>query len=519
MTEANLPALIEQMLQPGFYPHAVTEPIQLIQTHVSYVLLTGDYVYKLKKPVNFGFLDYSTLEKRLHFCQEELRLNQQGAGELYLQVLPVTLLGEQYQLEGTGEVEEYALKMHQFPQDALFSELFAQGKLNEMHLQELGRVVAEYHAKAQTNDYIRSFGEVSQVRLAIDENYEQTLKYIGGPQTQQQFTETKEYTDKFFAQHSELFTSRIANNCIRECHGDLHLRNIALWHDKIMLFDCIEFNEPFRFVDVMYDVAFTVMDIEARGRKDLGNAFLNAYVEQTGDWEGLQVLPLYLSRQAYVRAKVTSFLLDDPGVSPEVKEEAAKTASAYYHQAWEYTKPKQGQIILMSGLSGSGKSTTARYLARQLGAVHLRSDAVRKHLAGIPLLERGGDEIYTPEMTQKTYHRLLRLGITLANQGWSVILDAKYDRQHLREEAIAALTEGNAQATQHQLPLQIIHCTAPLEVLQERLVNRTGDIADATADLLVSQLNQAEPFTDKEQPYIKILDTTQSLDTQLQGLI
>ncbi|GCL40213.1 adenylylsulfate kinase [Sphaerospermopsis reniformis] len=346
------------------------------------------------------------------------------------------------------------------------------------------------------------------MRLTINENYNQTLKYIGGPQTQQQFTETKAYTDNFFNQNPELFTSRITNNYIRECHGDLHLRNIALWHDKIMLFDCIEFNEPFRFVDVMYDVAFTVMDIEAKGRKDLANAFLNAYVEQTGDWEGLQVLPLYLSRQAYVRAKVTSFLLDDPSVPAAVKEEAAKTASAYYRQAWEYTKPKQGQLILMSGLSGSGKSTTARYLARKLGAVHLRSDAVRKHLAGIPLLERGGNEIYTPEMTQKTYDRLLTLGITLANQGWRVILDAKYDRQHLRQQAIN-------QATQHQLPLQIIHCTAPLEVLQERLVNRTGDIADATADLLVSQLNQAEPFTDKEQPYIKILDTTQPLEEQL----
>ncbi|MEA5576370.1 AAA family ATPase [Anabaena sp. UHCC 0451] len=512
MTEANLPALIEQMLQPGFYPHAVIEPIQLIQTHVSYVLLTGDYVYKLKKPVNFGFLDYSTLEKRLHFCHEELRLNQRGAGELYLQVLPITLRSEQYQLGGTEEVVEYALQMHQFPQDALFSELFTQGKLNEMHLQELGRVVAEYHSKAQTNDYIRSFGEVSQVRLAINENYEQTLKYIGGPQTQQQFTETKAYTEKFFTQRPELFANRVTNNYIRECHGDLHLRNIAIWHDKIMLFDCIEFNEPFRCVDVMYDVAFTVMDIEAKGRKDLGNAFLNAYVEQTGDWEGLQVLPLYLSRQAYVRAKVTSFLLDDPNVPAEVKAAAAKTASAYYHQAWQYTKPKQGQVILMSGLSGSGKSTTARYLARQLGAVHLRSDAVRKHLAGIPLLERGGEEIYTPEMTQRTYDRLLTLGITLANQGWRVILDAKYDRQHLRQNVIA-------QATQHQLPLQIIHCTAPLEVLQERLVNRTGDIADATADLLVSQLNQAEPFTGKEQPYIKILDTTQPQEPQLQDLI
>jgi aminoglycoside phosphotransferase family enzyme/gluconate kinase len=510
MTQANLPALIQQMLQPEFYSHAVTEPIELIQTHISYVLLTGDYVYKLKKPVNLGFLDFSTLEKRKHFTHEELRLNQKGASELYLQVLPITLLGEKYHLEGTGEIVDYAVKMRQFPQGCLFSELFTQGKLNEMQLEELGRVVAKYHSQTETNDYIRSFGTVSKIRLGIDNNYQQTRKYIGDIQTEKQYRETKAYTDKFFQQNSELFINRITNK-IRECHGDLHLRNIAYWHNKIILFDCIEFNEPFRFVDVMYDVAFTVMDIEARGREDLANAFLNTYLEQTGDWEGVQILPLYLVRQAYVRAKVNSLLLDDPNITDEAKEKATKTASAYYHQAWNYTQPKQGRIILMSGLSGSGKSTTAKYLARQIGAIHLRSDAVRKHLGGISLFERGGDEIYTPEMTQKTYSRLLSLGIILANQGWTVILDAKYDRQNLRQQVIN-------QATHHQLPLKIIYCTAPIEVLQERLVNRTGDIADATSDLLVSQLNQAEPFTDTEQPYIKILDTTQPREEQLQQL-
>jgi len=184
MTETNLPTLISQMLQPGFYPHPVIEPIELIQTHISYVLLTGDYAYKLKKPANFGFLDFSTLEKRKHFCEEELRLNQRGAGELYLEVIPLTLVGEQYHLGGTEEAVEYTVKMRQFPQECLFSELFGNGNLQENQLEELGRVVAQYHAQAETNDYIRSFGEVSQVRLAIDENYQQAEKYIGGPQTQ-----------------------------------------------------------------------------------------------------------------------------------------------------------------------------------------------------------------------------------------------------------------------------------------------------------------------------------------------
>jgi hypothetical protein len=508
MTEASIPVLIQKMTQSGFYPHSVQEPIQLVQTHISYVLLTGEYAYKVKKPVNFGFLDFSQLELRKHFCQEELRLNQRGAAELYLEVLPIAGDEKHYQLGGTGQAVEYVLKMRQFPQDSLLSSMFEQGKVNENLMAELGRVVAQYHATAQTNDYIRKFGEVTQVRQAVDENYQQTEKYIGGPQTRTQFEETKQYTDKFFIEREPLFKSRIANNWIRECHGDLHLRNICLWHDKILLFDCIEFNEPFRFVDVMYDVAFAVMDLEARQRKDLANAFLNTYIEQTGDWEGLQLLPLYLSRQAYVRAKVNSFLLDDPGVPDTVKQEAAQTAADYYQQAWEYTKPSQGQLILMSGLSGSGKSTVARQLARQLEAIHIRSDAVRKHLAGIPLPQRGGDEIYTDEMTQKTYERLLDLGILLASQGFTVILDAKYDRQQLRLEAIA-------QAKSQQLLLSILHCTAPLEVLRERLHQRTGDIADATADLLAAQQAASEPFAEAEQPYVKALDTTQPLEPQL----
>src|SRR5919202_260843 len=338
MTQTAIPALIQEMMQPEFYPHPVKEPIRLMQTHISYVFLTGDYAYKVKKPMNFGFLDFSTLERRQHFCMEEIQMNKLNAPEIYLDVLAITQTGERFELGGTGEAVEYVLKMREFPQDDLFISMFEQGRLTEAHMEDLGRIVAQFHAKAQTNDYIRSFGEVSQVRQAIDENYQQTEKYIGGPQTIEQFEQTRQFTDTFFENEQELFQSRIQNNWIRECHGDLHLRNICLWQNKIQLFDRIEFNEPFRFVDVMYDIAFAVMNLEARGRKDLGNAFLNTYIEQTGDWEGLQVLPLYLSRQAYVRAKVTSFLLDDPGVPEDAKQEAAKVAADYYRLAWEYTK-------------------------------------------------------------------------------------------------------------------------------------------------------------------------------------
>ncbi|MFQ3584031.1 MAG: AAA family ATPase, partial [Cyanobacteriota bacterium] len=440
MTDARLPPLIQAMLDPAFYPHPVQAPIQLIQTHISYILLTGDYAYKVKKPLDFGFLNFTTLQQRQHFCQEELRMNQRGAPGLYLEVLPITQANGHFQLNGlpgSGDCVEYALKMRQFPQESLLSNLFARGELTSALMEELGRVVAAFHAQTETNDYIRSFGQPERIREAFDENYRQTQRYIGGPQTVQQYQETQAYTDRFFAERRDLFQQRLDQDRIRECHGDLHLRNICLWEGKLFLFDCIEFNEPFRFVDVMYDVSYAVMDLDACHRPDLGNAYLNTYLEETGDWEGLKVLPIYLNRQAYVRAKVTSFLLDDPTAAEDIKAEAFKTAAQYYRLAWEYTCPKQGQLLIMSGLSGSGKSTVARYLARQKGAIHIRSDAVRKHLAGIPLRERGGPQVYTPEMTAKTYQRLVQLGTELAQEGYTVILDAKFDRQDLRGMAIA----------------------------------------------------------------------------------
>ncbi|EKQ67706.1 hypothetical protein OsccyDRAFT_3994 [Leptolyngbyaceae cyanobacterium JSC-12] len=519
MTETVLPPLIQQMLQREFYPHPVTQPIELVQTHVSYILLTGDYAYKLKKPVNFGFLDFSTLAKREHFCHEELRLNQRGAAELYLEVVPITQVGDQFQLGGTGEPVEFAVKMQQFPAGTLFSDLFEQGKLTEALLNRLAKELAAFHRKGAINDYIRSFGDVAQIRQAFDENYEQTLKYIGGPQTQQQFDETRQYTDRLFEQQADLFASRVQHDWIRECHGDVHLRNIALWNDKILLFDCIEFNEPFRFVDTMFDIAYIIMDLDARNRPDLSNVFLNAYIEEMGDWEGLQVLPLYLSRQSYVRAKVTSFLLGDPSIPEAVQQECQETAARYYRLAWDYTRSPLGTasethggtIYLMCGLSGSGKSTAARILARQVGAIHIRSDAVRKHLAGIPLDQRGSEDLYSAEMSQKTYDRLSHLGITLATQGYPVILDAKYDRHSLRQAVIQAVEQTST--SDHPLKLQILYCDAPLDVRQTWLNQRQGDVSDATADLLPKQ--HMEPFTETEQPLVKTLDATQDLAAQL----
>ncbi len=347
MSDSALPALVQHMLKPDFYPHPVAEPIRLMQTHVSQVLLTGDYVYKIKKPVNFGFLDYSTLAKRKHFCEEEIRLNQRGAGSLYLGVVSLTQKESgQFEIEGSGEMVEYAVKMRQFPQSALLSDQFEQGLVDAKKIRELATVVAQFHGKTETSEHIRTYGTVPAIRQSIDENYDQTVDFVGGssiakPQTKKQFDETKAYTDHFFETQQALFQKRLDQDRIRACHGDLHLGNICEWEDQIYLFDCIEFNEPFRFVDTMFDVAYIVMDLEVAGRGDLSNIFLNQYVEEMGDYEGLEILPLYVSRQAYVRAKVTSFMLGEASVSEADKQAASKKAAKYYQLAWSYVQKKK----------------------------------------------------------------------------------------------------------------------------------------------------------------------------------
>lgn len=493
--------LIQTMQQGNFYPHFVKLPIQVIQTHCSRVFLTGNYAYKLKKTVNFGFLDYSTVDKRKYFLEEELRMNKIIAPDLYLQVIPISYIEEKFILNNSQNIVDYVLKMKQFPQENLLINVFKAGKLTEKHMKELGKLVADFHKNALTNNYIDSFGTVEKIKQSIDENYQQTEKYIGVAQTLEQYQQTRIFTDNFLTSHKDSFTQRQINKKIKECHGDLHLKNICIWNNKIQLFDRIEFNEPFRFVDVIYDVAFTVMDLDSKGEKELANVFLNTYLEQTGDWEGLQVLQLYLTRQAYVRAKVTSFLLDDCAISLTEKKQAQKTAEEYYYLAWKYTQKSQGKLILMSGLSGSGKSTLASKIAKELNGIHIRSDAVRKHLAGISLEEKGQNDLYSSAMNNKTYEHLLKLAKILIKEGFTVILDAKYDRISLRQPIIEFAKSEN-------INLQILYCTAPLNILGDRINQRSGDISDATVELLEQQQAKLELFTEAEKSFVKVIDTS-----------
>ncbi len=516
---ASLPPLIQALLDPEFYPHPVQAPIKLLQTHISYVLLTGEYAYKVKKPANFGFLNFSTLEQRKFFCQEELRLNQRLCPELYLQVLP---LGEKP--DGTftwdlaeAEICDYAIQMRQFDQAQLFSHLFEVAALTPALMVQLGRQLAEFHHQAATNAEITEFASPAAVKLVVENSYGLGQGFIGRSQTETQFTETKAFTDQFFLDNENWFTERQAQGKIRECHGDIHLNNICLFNNQIQIFDCIEFNQEFRNIDVIYDAAFLVMDLEFRGRADLANTFLNTYLEWSGDYAGAMLLPLYLSMRAYIRANVNSLALNDPAIPETEKAAIQATAAAYYHQAWAYTQPQQGQILVMVGVSGSGKSTVAKQIAAQTQGIQIRSDAVRKHLAGLELLQRGdqtgefGEGIYTPEMTAKTYNRLLELGLLLASQGLTVILDAKYDQHHFRE---AVLTH----AQQAEIPIKLIHCQASPETLRTRLNQRQGDIADATAKILATQLATFEPLAPAEIPQAVTIHTEAALGPQIREL-
>ncbi|MEN9236169.1 MAG: AAA family ATPase [Gloeomargarita sp. GMQP_bins_25] len=513
MAESFSP-LIQRLQQPDFYPHPVRD-IQVQQTHISWVVLTGNYAYKVKKPVNFGFLDFTTLEKRRHFCQEEVRLNQRLAPQLYLEVVPITVDAQgRYHLGDGGTVIDYAVKMRQFDQDDLWLRCFEQGRLTVQDLEKLGDQIAQFHQMAATNAYITAFGSLPVIQGVVEGNYQATLPYVKRWGLEPLFQATKAFTDRYLQDHADWFVERQQQGKIRECHGDLHLGNICFFQGQTCVFDCIEFNDEFRLTDVIYDVAFLVMDLQFRGRRDLAYAFLNRYVEQTGDYLAVRLLPFYCSVRAYVRAKVNSFLASDSGAPPSLQEAAKNWAMDYYQAAYGYSQPTRPKLFLMTGLSGSGKSTVGRYLGQTYGAIHIRSDAVRKHLAGVPLYQRGGPEIYTSEMSARTYGELLRLGVELLRQGQSVVLDAKYDWVRSRGEVLEAVKD---------LPVDvyIIHTHAPVEILRERLQQRTGDIADATADLLPQQLAEWEPFTQQEQVYVRSVDTRQSpavWQRQLQGL-
>ena len=327
--------VVDALMKPEAYDENVSE-IALMQTHISFVFLAGKFVYKVKKAVDFGFLDFTTLEKRRFFCEKELELNKRLCEDMYLEVVPINK-DATIRIKGAGETIEYAVKMKRMPQERMMSRLLEEGKIDTPLMDKIAKVIADFHAKAETNPHISAFGSIATINTNWQENFTQTEEYIGKTISAEAFKLIREQVNAYMKKNVPFFEKRIAEGKIRDCHGDIHSGNIFVT-DKIYIFDAIEVNERFRFSDVAADVAFLAMDADFRDRTDLSNAFVESYIKYSGD-DGLTgLLSFYKCYRAYVRGKVVGFRLNDPNVRSNEKTVAQKEAKAYFKLAAEYAK-------------------------------------------------------------------------------------------------------------------------------------------------------------------------------------
>jgi aminoglycoside phosphotransferase family enzyme len=329
-------SLQKALLDPKIYPDLPKE-VEVIETHISLVFLTRKYVYKVKKPVDFGFLDFTSLDKRKYFCEQEVKLNRRLSPDIYLGVVEITFDRDRISFNGKGQVEEYAVQMKRIPEELLLDKLLAKGQVDREMMDALSERLARFYASAETNEHIKSFAKPERVKQDTDENFDQTGKYVGVVISKPVYEEIQKRTDEFFRTREALFHRRIVSDRIRDCHGDLRLEHI-FWGKEIAIFDCVEFNQRFRYTDVAADMAFLAMDLDYHGREDLSEHLIQAYIEKSGDQEVLSVLDFYKCYRAYVRGKVESFRLDDPHIPEKEKKEALRRAKKYFDLAWSYAR-------------------------------------------------------------------------------------------------------------------------------------------------------------------------------------
>jgi aminoglycoside phosphotransferase family enzyme len=335
MSKYRLPPVAEALLQPQSYPHK-TGSIQLMQTQMSFIFLTGDYVYKVKKAINLGYLDYTTLEKRHFFCRQELKLNRRLCSDTYLDIVAINNDRGIINIEGKGDTIEYAIKMRQLPQDRMMDILLLSGQVSKEMTGQVAKKLACFHQSAKTSPEVATFGELEVICQNNQENFRQAEKYIGISISQPQYMQIANYTANFINTHSDLFTSRIREDKIKDCHGDLHCAHVCFTND-ICIYDCIEFNDRFRYSDVASEMAFLAMDLDRYQRSDLSRYLIDTYVELSGDAGLSGILNFYKCYRAYVRGKVESFKLDDPLIPLKEKEQILPVARRYFELAESYT--------------------------------------------------------------------------------------------------------------------------------------------------------------------------------------
>jgi uncharacterized protein len=471
--------------------------LPIIETHISYVLLTGEVAYKIKKAVNLEFLDFTTLTARRFFCDEEIRLNRALAPLIYLDVVPITGTIDAPVLNGSGAAIEYAVRMRQFDQEGLLSRVIGRDELTGERVDALAAVVASFHTQTSRAAPEMPYGRPGDILEAARQNFTQMFSVVQDPDDRSRLEMLRTWTEREAASRTPEFVSRKQEGYIRECHGDLHLGNIALIDGNMTLFDCIEFNAGMRWIDVMSDVAFLVMDLRDRNRPDLAGRFLSAYLEPTGDFGGLQVLPFYVAYRAVVRAKIAALRLEQITTADDRRNFVAEYRT-YLSLAVRETEPEQAAVIITHGVTGSGKTTRSEALVESLGAVRIRSDVERKRLHGLGATARtdspleGG--VYAPEADRKTYARLAELAQRIVASGYTVVVDAaflkRWQRDLLRDVA-----------TDRRVPFVIADCSAPATVLRERVMHRIqrgNDASEARIEVLEHQLATEEPLTQDE---------------------
>lgn len=494
------PRLIDSLLHPAAYPHAVGD-VELLETHISWILLAGDYAYKLKKPVRLAFLDYSTLERRREFCLKELRLNRRLAPELYLDCAAICGTEDSPVIDGQGEPLEYAVRMRRFPQEALLSRLIANGSLAAVQIDLLAREVGEFHAGAAVAAPESPWGEPPAILQHALDNFTALARVPQGP-TADKLARLQQWTRNQADRLNQRFTGRRLQGFVRECHGDLHLGNMVWLNGRVLLFDGIEFNDSLRWIDVQSDAGFVAMDLMDRGRADYARRFINAYLEQTGDYAGAVVLAFYVVYRALVRAKVAGIRMDQPDIDDAVRESAAAELQTYVELADRYTQRAPPVLAITHGVSGSGKTTGTQPLVEARGMIRIRSDVERKRLFGIKPTESAragrGEGIYSPEASRKTYDRIADAAAAVIEAGYPAIVDATFLQRRHRDRF-------RELADRLGVPFEIHAFDADPATLRARLEQRqraAADASDADESILEHQLRTREPLSDDELRHV-----------------
>ncbi len=503
----NLPALISSLQNADCFDHAVND-FTLIETHISFVLLTGSFVYKFKKNIDLDFLDFSTLTKRKFYLDEEYRLNKRLAPDLYMGVIPIT--GSESKPSLTDKdtpVIEYALKMVQFSIENQLDILLDNNKLMPEHIDDLAKEVASFHTSLKPAGMNTDYGNVDQIRYPVIENFDQIKPETEEDDLQKKLIRLKEWSADQLDHLDQNFRQRKQQGFIRECHGDMHLSNMVLINNKVVIFDCIEFNETFRWIDVISEIAFALMDLDFRKRNDLENRLLNAYLEHTGDYASLKLLNFYRIYRSMVRAKVADIQRKQMEDSTSRKQ---LTQKLYDHVslAENYRQKKKPAFLCIThGFSGSGKSTYTKQLVDLSGAIRLRSDVERKRLfdlkAETPARDKAGEGMYKNKARKNTYDRLAGLSRLIINADYSVIVDATFLDREKRDEF-------KKLAEELSLPFYILDFTASVSTLEQRIMERNSmgkDTSDADLSVLKYQFENNDQISEEEKQMTLIIDT------------